>query len=200
MNCVQGQRRTRDTALVRAQHSSFVLVLHLQFCTYRHVFHDRLGPRPEARVGRHRQRCRGQTRLIHGLVPSPAPPLAHLVVSAPSSSIPGEIQVHLESTPTGSSRCAANAQAADAANAERFGCSKPRPPPRASPQRSPASASTASPPSTGRRRAQDRLGASAAMVSGTWSGTARSRGARPAPTLLPPGSAATGFAAVSAHR
>ncbi|CAO2166201.1 unnamed protein product [Urochloa humidicola] len=29
--------------------------------------HDRLGPREEARSGRHRQRRRGQTRLIHGL-------------------------------------------------------------------------------------------------------------------------------------
>ncbi|KAF8766020.1 hypothetical protein HU200_007862 [Digitaria exilis] len=32
-----------------------------------HPVHDRLGPRIEARFGRHQQRRRGQTRLIHGL-------------------------------------------------------------------------------------------------------------------------------------
>jgi hypothetical protein len=39
----------------------------------RRPVHDRLGPHLGARSGRHRQRSRGQTRLIHGLPLRPAP-------------------------------------------------------------------------------------------------------------------------------
>jgi hypothetical protein len=144
----------------------------------RRPVHDRLGPHLGARSGRHRQRSRGQTRLIHGLPLQPAPRAA----PHPTHRIP-DIHPWREASPprvdadgfteVRGNRSSRRRRQRRAQHAHQ--------PPAATPAATPRipavfseSASDASPPCSWWRHAQGRLRASAATIFGTWLGTVRS--------------------------